>query len=284
MRQLSALPRPSVFLPLLLVVALTLAWPFRMAEAADRARIEAFLNVTGFDVALDSIAESAESAPRMLGFEAQDFGIEWTRMAGKVFDTKVMRTMALDILEQTLDDSMLNVAVDFYASDLGQRLVAVENESHGTDDEMKRTEGARLVAEMVKSGDPRLELYKRMGAAIGGAEAGLRAYQEIQVRFLLAASAAGVIDLKVDIDELRAMMKTREGEVLRAIRESSLAASAYTYRDFAVAELTEYTEALEGPEMRKVYELLNAVQFEITANRFEELARQMADLQPQQSL
>ena len=36
--------------------------------------------------------------------------------------------------------------------------------------------------------------------------------------------------------------------------------------------------------MQKVYQLLNAVQYEITANRFEVLAQKMAGLQPQQDL
>ncbi len=36
--------------------------------------------------------------------------------------------------------------------------------------------------------------------------------------------------------------------------------------------------------MQEVYELLNAVQYEITANRFEELARRLADLTPAQDI
>ncbi len=63
-----------------------------------------------------------------------------------------------------------------------------------------------------------------------------------------------------------------------ALRASNLAASAYTYQGFSEAEIEAYVEALETPLMQEVYELLNAVQFEITANRFEALAYRMKEL------
>ena len=36
--------------------------------------------------------------------------------------------------------------------------------------------------------------------------------------------------------------------------------------------------------MQRVYELLNAVQYEITANRFEALAYRMSDVEPGQDI
>ncbi|MEX0366239.1 MAG: hypothetical protein AB3N22_09245, partial [Ruegeria sp.] len=42
------------------------------AAAADRVKLQEFLEVTGFDVALESIRLSAGSAPEMLGLQAED--------------------------------------------------------------------------------------------------------------------------------------------------------------------------------------------------------------------
>jgi len=255
------------------------------AGAAERARIEAFLNITGFDVALDSIALSAGDAPQMLGIEPDSFGSDWARLTRDVFDTKVMRAIALDILEKTLSDQALGHAAAFYATDLGQRLVVAENATHMVDDDAeKQLKGSRLVASMVADGSPRLELFKRMNRAIDASETGLRAVQEIQIRFLLAASAAGVIDLQLDADQLRAFLKSQEGALRRAIQVSALAGSAYTYQTFSDADLKTYVEALEEPDMVLVYELLNAVQYEIMANRFEVLAGRMANLHPGQDI
>lgn len=267
-------------LVLILCVALPLA-----ARAADRDRLEAFLNVTGFDVALESIRLTAGAAPIMLGMDPGAFGSDWTRMTDEVFDPEVTHELALDILEQTLSDELLTHAAGFYASDLGQRLVVAENASHMVeDDAAKQEEGRALIAAMQEADAPRLALIERMNDAIGGEGHAARALNQIQLRFLLAASAAGVITLRMDPEDLAAMMRQQEGEMRRDLRASGLAASAWTYRDFTDDEIEAYAEALEHPSMRQVYELMNAVQYELMANRFELLAARMAELHPGQEL
>ncbi len=276
MRQAPRLAR-IVFLGALLVLIGLL--PLR---AADRDRLEAFLEVTGFGVALDSIALAAADAPAMLGLSASDFGHDWARVAGEVFDTSRMRTTGLDILSETLSDEMLIHAADFYASDLGQRLVAVENASHMVeDDAAKRAEGEVLLA---KADDARLKVLRDMNAAVDGAGSGVRAVQEIQLRFLLAASYAGVLEGELDEDSLRAILAEGEDDLREALRASALANAAYTYQDLSTDDLRAYVEALQQPLMARVYELMNAVQYEIMASRFEVLAARMADMHPGEEL
>ena len=288
-RSLPAPLRPAAFVTVLLnglfaaAFAVVIALPAK-TEAADRDQVKAFLEITGFDVALDSIAQSAGDAPKILGADAGDFGLAWESLTAEVFDTQKMRDTALDILEQTLSAEALFFAAEFYASDLGQRLVAVENASHMNEDGGTLEAGERIASKLVEEGDPRVALYRDMNVAIGGTETALRAVQEIQFRFLMAASAAGVIEMRIDADGLRALMKAQEGEMRREMAASSLAQSAYIYRDFTIEEVEAYVEALEHPLMQEVYELLNAIQYEIQANRFEELAHRMSDLQPVQEL
>lgn len=266
----------------LLAMAFTIP---NLARAADRDRLDAFLEVTGFDVALESIKLASGSAPEMLGIDPGAFGSEWTRLSDEVFDTDLMQGLALDILEKTLSDDLLIHAADFYASDLGQRLVVAENASHMyEDDATKQAEGEALVAGMVETDDPRLELIKRMNAAIDSAGHSTRAVMEIQIRFYLAASAAGVINLRMDADELRAFMEAQEDDFRLALQQSALKGATYTYQSFSEQDLEAYAEALEHPDMQQVYALMNAVQFEIMANRFEELASRMADLRPGQDI
>ncbi len=261
---------------LLLVIAAGLA------RAADRERLDAFLEVTGFGVALDSIALAAADAPAMLGLTTSDFGADWARVAGEVFDTGRMREMALDILAGTLSDEMLGHAAEFYASDLGQRLVEVENASHLHDDDaVRRAEGEALLAEMDSA---RVEVLEAMRVAIDSADTGVRAVQEIQLRFLLAASYAGVLSYQIDEDALRAVLAQGEDALREALDASALANSAYTYQALTTEDLRAYVDALEHPVMQRVYELMNAVQYEIMANRFEVLAVRMAEMQPAQDL
>ncbi|SMP09859.1 DUF2059 domain-containing protein [Shimia sagamensis] len=254
------------------------------AQAADRDNVAAFLSITGFDVAIDSIALSATSAPDLLGMNQGDFGAQWTAVAEDVFDTELMQNRALNILEATLDDELLAHAASFYASDLGQRLVQVENDSHMADDDEKNLVGNAMLSDMQESEDPRIDLFRRMSVAIDPNDIGPQAMTEIQVRFILAASYAGVIDLRTDEDGLRALLNENAEEMADAIETSSLANAAYTYRDFSLEELVAYTEALEHPDMMTVYELMNAVHFEVMSNRFEALALRMGDIQPVQDL
>ncbi|UYV39119.1 DUF2059 domain-containing protein [Rhodobacteraceae bacterium D3-12] len=249
------------------------------AAAAERDRLKAFLQVTGFDVALESIALSAESAPLMLGMEASDFGFHWTRITKEVFDKTKMHAMALDLLEKTLSDDLLTHAADFYASPLGMRLVEVENASHLVEDEeAKRKAGDLLVEEMTRNNPHRLAEIKRMNAAIDSGGHGVRAVQEIQVRFIMAANEAGVLRLKIDEKGLRARLRENEADLRQSMEKSALSGAAYTYKDSSDAEITAYADALEDKRMVEVYDLMNAIQWEIMANRFEALAAKMVGL------
>ncbi|WP_299147961.1 DUF2059 domain-containing protein [uncultured Tateyamaria sp.] len=253
--------------------------------AADRAKLQDFLEVTGFDVALESIRLSASSAPQMLGLEAEDFGTEWTRLTTEVFATDTMHDMALDILEETLEDDMLTHAAEFYATDLGQRLVEAENASHmKEDDALKQESGEAIVAGLEALDSPRLDYIKRMNAASDSAGTAVRAIQEVQVRFLLAASGAGVIELQMDEPDLRELLSADEEALKESIEQGAISGGAYTYQAFSDDEVLEYAKALEHPKMRRVYDLMNAVQYEIMANRFEALASAMQRLQPSQEL
>ncbi|MDU8926996.1 DUF2059 domain-containing protein [Alisedimentitalea sp. MJ-SS2] len=249
------------------------------ANAADRDRVEAFLQVTGFDVALDSIALAAEDAPTMLGLRAEEFGYQWTQAAEEVFDRNLMHGMALDILEKALSEELLTHAAAFYASPLGLRLVEVENASHMDEDDEGRRKAGEALLETMRQEDPdRLALFERMNDAIDSSGMSVRAVQEIQFRFLMAAVEAGVVRLRLDEEELRAMLKEDEEEMKARMAASGLATSAHTYRGFSTDEVRTYTEALEDERMKQVYVLMNAIQWEVMANRFEALAVRMAGM------
>jgi len=273
------LPFPVFVMRGLLVLVLASLLVPKSVSAADRDRIETFLEVTGFDVALDSIALSAGSAPDMLGLEPGDFGTAWSRLSNQVFDTNVMHDLALQILSETLDEEALAHASAFYASDLGQRLVVAENAAHMIEeDDVVQRAGTRIISELVREGSKRLAILKRMGTAIDSSNTGVKAVQQIQLRFLMAARDAGVIELELGVDGLEALLKEQEGDLRLALQASALAGSAYTYQAFTDRDLLAYVEALEHPLMQSVYELLNAVQYEITANRFELLASRLSEL------
>ncbi|MDC0737179.1 DUF2059 domain-containing protein [Cognatishimia sp. SS12] len=264
-----------------LVALLFLALP---VKAANRADVERFLQITGFDVAVESIAQDAEDAPEMLGLEAGAFGATWSLLADEIFDVEGMMTQAVDILEQTLDQELLDHAVGFYDSALGQRLVKSENLSVLDDGALKQIAGQQIIAEMVETGDPKIEYFQRMNVAIDPEGVGLRAMQQIQVRFLVAASRAGVIEEDLDEEMLWSQLDANRAETLRSVHAAGLAGAAYTYQGFSADEILAYTEALEHPKMQTVYELMNAVHYQIMGDRFDEISKHLDSLQPSEEL
>lgn len=278
----------SVFrLPRTLMMAATLAMMglFSTAHAADPARVDAFLEVTGFDVALESIRLSADTAPQMLGIDAAAFGSEWSRLVREVFETDVMLQMGSEILTETLSDDALEHAAAFYATDLGQRLVAAENASHMKEDDAAKSEGGTAIVEgLERIGSPRIDLLKRLNAASDVEDSSIRAIQEVQIRFLLAAANAGVIELQMGEPDLRESVRGQSAQMREAIKENAVTSAAYTYQAFSDDEVLEYAIALEHPKMQHVYALMNAVQYEIMANRFEAVAQRLGGMQPSQDL
>ena len=241
--------------------------------------------MTGFDVALESIRLSADSAPQMLGIDAADFGSEWSRLVREVFDTDVMLQMGSDILSETLDDDALDHAAAFYATDLGKRLVAAENASHMKEDSDAKSEAGTAILEGLRRINPaRVALLAKLNAASDVEDSSIRAIQEVQIRFLMAAAGAGVIRLQMEEPDLREAVRRQEPEMRVSIKENALAGSAYTYQAFSDDEVLTYAQALEDPKMQKVYALMNAVQYEIMANRYEAVAQRLAGMQPSQDL
>ena len=254
------------------------------SQAAERDVYRAFLETTGFDVAITALQQEAMSGPGMSGQEADDFGSQYVALAERVFDPELMLERAIDMMAAVMPDDLVAHGAAFYASDLGQRLVAVENASHMAPLEERRATGEAIAADLAERNPERLEDFQAMMDAIGGVDASVRAITEVQIRYLLAAMAAGTIDIELSEAELRAFMAEQASAMKNEIAINSIVGAAYTYRDMSDDDVRAYRAALEEPEMRQVYEALNAIQFQVMAERYEVLAGELAGLAPQTEL
>ena len=250
------------------------------ASAADRSKLIAFMNITGFDKQLESIRLSAETAPLMVGIEVEQFGESWTLLADQLFDPETIKEEALDILSETLSNETLQFGAGFYASSLGVRLVEAENESHFADDEEKQEQGEILAAQLRAEESQKIEYFIDMMDSIGGLEQSLRSFRELQLQFLLTAMQSGLVDYQISEDDLRAMLKSQDAEIASTYLDNMLAANAYTYRDFSDEDILEYSKALADPRMQELYELMNAVTHTIMIDRYKTLAFRLVDLRP----
>lgn len=259
----------------------TMALP---ALGADRDKLRAFMEITGFDVSLEGMRQNARTAPEMLGLSADDFGLAWTLAADDVFDPDTLMDDALTFLEKAMEDDTLSHAAAFYASDLGQRLVAAENASHVADDTLKKEQGAYLAAELSAAGSIQPDIFLRMADAVGAIDQSLKSYREVQVRFILSAQSAGAFEKGFTETELRQVLASKDDQVKEAMAANIISASAFAYDGFTDDEMVAYLDALSHPKMRRAYDLMNAIQYTIMADRYEQLAARLAELTPSQSL
>ncbi|PID36999.1 MAG: hypothetical protein CR993_02175 [Rhodobacterales bacterium] len=253
------------------------------ALAADRAEMRRFLEVTGFDVAITSMRESAKAGPALTGDAANTFAHSYEELVDQIFVPEEMLGRALDMMEAVMPAALVEYGIGFYGSDLGQRLVAVENASHMTPDAERMALGEEIVAQLMEANPARIKDYRAMQEAIGGTDTSLAALIEIQLRYIMAADAARG-EQTYSEDELRTLLMQSEPQMRAHLDSYALVASAYAYRDIPDADIKAYREVLESDEMRQVYEILNAVQNEIMAERYETLAAELAKLPPVQSL
>ncbi|GKY87915.1 hypothetical protein [Sinisalibacter aestuarii] len=265
------------------VVMMAALWAVA-AQAAERETLRHFLEVTGFDVAITSMQQGAMAGPGIAGDAPDAFGRQYTALAERVFDPDLMLERAIDMMEAVMPDELVQHGVDFYGSPLGQRLVVAENESHMTDDDTRYAEGQVLLETLTETAPGRIEDLGAMMDAIGGVDASVRAVVEVQLRYLLAAMAAGTLDIDYSEAELRALIAEQIPDIRQNIAVYSMLGAVYAYRDFSDEDVHAYREALEEADMRQVYELLNAIQFEVMAERYEVLAGELSGLTPEQEI
>lgn len=249
-------------------------------QAAERDRLEEFLTVTGFDVAIEGLQTSAMAGPAVTGGMSEDFGQQYADLAEEVFDPDLMLNRTLDMLQAVLPDDLVDVAIAFYDSDIGRPIVQAENATVMTDDEVADTEGRRILEAERAENSPRVALYEDMATAIGSMDTTIRAITELQVRFLVAASSAGVIEMSLSEPELRMVIAQQLMAVVPEIAENGLVNSAYAYRDISTEDLAVYVEVLSTPSMQQTYEVMNAVQYQIMIERYEVLGARLAELSP----
>ena len=254
------------------------------SSAADRNAIETFMKVTGFDVSLESMRVSASDAPAMLGLDAADFGVSWKRLADELFEPESLKNDAVGILQQALSENVLVHASEFYASELGIRLVKAENLSHFEDSDQKKIDGELILTELLDRSSPQPQYFREMADSIGALESGIRSFREVQVRFIMAAMGAGLIDRQIDEADLRSMLAQQDAEIKTNMLQSLIIANSYTYRNFTDLEIAQYRDALATDEMKEVYELMNAIHFALMADRYEQMALKMVKLHPLQEL
>lgn len=254
------------------------------ALAADRAAAARFVEVSGFDKALASIPPAVMEGGAAFGGGEDAFTQQWKRAVKDVFDLEGIEAQALDMMEAILPDDSLALATDFYASPLGLRLVAVENETYSLAVSDRAAAGQRLLEEAEKDDPERVALIRAFVDSAQDLDHAVQVTFEIQLRYLLTAMASGAIEPGPSEEELRMILEAQAPQLKQAYADYMLRASMFTYREISNEDMRAYTEALDGAALTEVYEVLNGIYAEILAQRFEALAVHLGAIEPEDDL
>ncbi|MGB0498571.1 MAG: hypothetical protein ACPGID_09545 [Rubricella sp.] len=234
----------------LLLAALAFCLAMPSAAQVTRAEAEALLRLNGFDYAMD-YTEELLRRPRWEDFDDAPI---WERSASGLFSATEMFDTTADTISGEMAREHYETLVAFFESDAGLAVTSAEIASQlpGQDEDMQEQAGARLLQEM--DAERRASL-RRMRE---GFETGFTRYVSLQIGMTVAlADFARQGETDVNPNRLLAIL-AENFEAQRPEREaSSLAESAWTYREVSDEALAAYADLLNAPAGTAFYTLMD---------------------------
>jgi len=171
-------------------------------------------------------------------------GPGWQMQIDAIYDSGRMVEIVRSALEETLDDDELEAAISFFSSDLGGRVVGLENAARSAISQPEVEEAARArFAEVEGSDDPRLVHISRLIAAGDMIDRNVSTALNSNFQFLRGLLEGGALDGSED--DLLADV----GADLEAVTEDTTAwLNAYmllAYHPLEEAELGSYADFAE---------------------------------------
>lgn len=173
--------------------------------------------------------------------EAQMFpgqgGSRWQEQVAKIYDTARMRDVFDKVLTQELqgDAATVQAGVDFFGSDLGRRVLSLENEARRTLMDDAAEDAAKLrFTEMDEASEPRIATIRRLAELSDLVEANVVGALNSNLAFLQGMGDAGAFGSAMDEEQMLSDVWSQEDSV-RAETEDWL----YPYLTLAYSSLSD---------------------------------------------
>lgn len=260
------------------------AFPAKSTDNGDDQVLQ-FLQVTGFHMAIEDLANQAHAAPGVFGLNDPKFGRDWSRGVDIIFDEEALMQQAASLLLGTLDEVAVTYALEFYSSDLGVRLVAAETTRPKIDtaDAMHKIDEVKnlnLDPDHLLRGD----LIRKLSATTQSADFHLVSFLSVQNSLLLAAHSGEVAASEFDAEKSLQFLQIDASEMQSRFQSRLVERASDIYRDFTNEELNGYLAALEHPHMQEVYGQMHAMLLQLVSNRLDVLTMELIKWQSSQEI
>lgn len=277
-RQTLATPSARLLAALLMTLLALAPLPARAAEIFSAQEL---MQATGLDRVFDTygrdIAFSVRQQPVSPG---RVFVEAWEATARTVFDAEAMHGALESALTGIFTESEQTALREFYLSDFGKRLVALEAAVSGLEPERQlliEQEGTELWEGLPPA---RQDVLIRIQAAAGGEMVPVMLRETMRALYmgmsLAAPSRPGALDWET-VDQLMP-------ELTANVESATRALSAVVYEGLEDSELEAYAAFLDTAEARKFYGALIVAMTGITVDATEMFGRALSQRLTQQGV
>lgn len=232
------------------------------AQAAETAETEALLAALRFDELLEVMRDEglAQGGTLQADMFPSGGGAGWPVALDRIYEVDRLRAGFAAAFEAELASEPELVAdiLAFYASDLGQRVVALEIEARRAFLDEAAEEAARVAADRRRAGrDPRFALIERFIAAGDLLEMNVAGALTGNLAFMTGMNDSGAYGQGMPRDQLMMDVWGQEEQVRTDIRSWLEAYLGLAYQPLDDAELEGYIAFMESPQGQR----LNAALF-----------------------
>lgn len=201
-------------------------------------------------------------------------GARWNEAVAGIYETGRMVDGFSEAFEAALDTSGGNVSsmLDFFSSDLGRRVVALEISARRAllDEAVDEASRAKL-DEMRETGDPRLELIEEFVSVNDLVDANVTGGLNANYAFYLGLADAGALPSAMSEDEIIGEIWGQEADIRDETEIWILSYLAMAYAPLSDEEIGEYIDFSETEAGRD----LNRALFAGYDTVFEDVSRQL---------
>ena len=223
------------------------------AEDAPYPRTRALLDLMRLDDLLGALRVEGLSYAQDYGMELlqKDPGPRFTAVADRIYDIESMRALMEESFAEALDPATLDAALDFFSSDFGARVIALETTARVAISDPSIEALARdAYIDVLGSDDPHLAAVRRFVDVNNLVERNTSGSLSATFQFFSGLSDAGFLDLTER--EIIQEVWSKYDAIETDNEEWLFGLLLMAYRPLADGELDRYIAFFETPEGRQL--------------------------------
>lgn len=210
---------------------------------------------TGIDLVFDQFGTIIGESARTNGITSDAHFLEtWETTATASFDVETLNSALEHALTDAFTPDEAVALRDFYSSDFGKRIVAMERVVLVMDSMAQAAavaEGVTLYSALTGESERKNQLDELL--ALAGADLTPELVRQSSRSLMMGMSLAQNGDIEIPWETIDAQLEAQMPAIEAEIRSYQQALSAYTYRDLSDTELEEYLVFLRSAPAKKLY-------------------------------